>query len=62
MKNPKKKIIKLPLKINIDKKKKEYEQSNINLLDSNVLPYDTLRIIFQHLNGRDLSNVTMVCR
>ena len=64
MEKPKKKRIKLEVEVDIYKKnhKKEDKQSDINLLDSNVLPYDTLRIIFRHLNGRDLSNVAMVCR
>ena len=64
MEKPKKKRIKLAVEIDIYKKnhKEKDKQSDINLLDSNVLPYDTLRIIFRHLNGRDLSNVAMVCR
>ncbi|EZA61162.1 hypothetical protein DMN91_005101 [Ooceraea biroi] len=39
------------------------EQSCENSLDLNVyLTYDVLRMLFQYLNGRDLSNAAMVCR
>ena len=62
------KKIKLPQEVDIYKKshEKRYEQKyeqSYDLRDSNIcLSYDILRIIFRHLNGKDLSNAAMVCR
>ncbi|KAL6260408.1 hypothetical protein P5V15_007934 [Pogonomyrmex californicus] len=44
-------------------KNNDASQSCENTLDSNTyLTYDILRIIFQYLNARDLTNAAMVCR
>ncbi|XP_018302119.1 uncharacterized protein [Mycetomoellerius zeteki] len=37
-------------------------QNNKNTLISSILPYDVLRLIFEYLNSRDLTNAAMVCR
>jgi hypothetical protein len=54
----------LAKKVNADASLKE-KQADLNKVEKqvqNVLTYDVLRIIFQHLSAKDLSQVSHICR